>query len=421
MKCLSQDSIIAIIGALIADELATLRPSDEQLWKGRQSHPDTMITTRSRARGESNEIEVDSFEWISIASRVVEFFQLDSSGVEDYLLRVSSLAQWAEVVTASRTQGSRDITFSTSGSTGKAKKCVQRWDNLVLEAEYFAHYFANIDAPVTRLISAVPPHHIYGFIFSVLLPEVLNVPVMRGLKAFSLTQRQALSAGDLIVGFPSWYQQLAQAQTEFAEGVNAVCSSGPVAGEVLQRLQQHGLAEVIEVYGSSETSGLGVRRERGGWYKLLPRWQKKDAEHLTDIAMQAAVALPDEVDWLDESHFRPLARIDHAVQVNGYNVYPKRIAAVIAEHRLVKTARVRLHEHDGGTSLKALMVPSQDARLMPVDEIIAQVREALMNQLARIEVPRTFTVASHVPLNDMGKETDWDPNADLIGYSVNEG
>ena len=67
------------------------------------------------------------------------------------------------------------------------------------------------------------------------------------------------------------------------------------------------------------------------------------------------------------------------------------------------------------------MVPSQDARLMPVDEIIAQVREALMNQLARIEVPRTFTVASHVPLNDMGKETDWDPNADLIGYSVNEG
>ena len=94
------------------------------------------------------------------------------------------------------------------------------------------------------------------------------MPVMRGLKAFSLTQRQVLSAGDLIVGFPGWYQQLAQAQTEFAEGVNAVCSSGPVTGEVLQRLQQHGLAEVIEVYGEEryhrKIAGRIVQAAKGG-------------------------------------------------------------------------------------------------------------------------------------------------------------
>ena len=55
MSTLSQASIIAIIGALTADELAKIRKKDSQLWKGRQWKSDTIITTASRAQGNDNE------------------------------------------------------------------------------------------------------------------------------------------------------------------------------------------------------------------------------------------------------------------------------------------------------------------------------------------------------------------------------
>lgn len=414
MSTLSNNSIIAIIGALVADELAKIRKTDGQLWKGRQWQSDTVITTAARAQGNDNEVKVDSFEWMSVASRVVDFFQLDSSGLEDYLLRVSSLGEWAEVVATSRDKGSSDITFSTSGSTGQPKKCEQQWQTLWQEAEFFADYMKQQGVELKRVVSAVPPHHIYGFIFSILLPEVLGVPVVRGLRAFSMTQSQRLTNGDLLVGFPSWYQQLADANVGFPHDAHAVCSSGPVDSDVLQRLHQQGLSKILEVYGSSETSGLGVRVLRSGWYELLPRWQRHDLEHVVDVASRKAMTLPDDIEWFDERHFKPLARKDNAVQVNGYNVYPQRIASVIAEHPSVKDARVRLLDEDNRSGLKALIIAQPQALAMPNEALIAQIQSWLAEKLDDAEMPRKFTVASDVPVNDMGKELDWDIQADLM-------
>lgn len=411
---LSSTSLIAIIGALAADELAKIRKSDPQLWKARQWSSDTVITTAARAKGGDREIQVDSFEWMSIVSRVVNFFQIESSGLEDYLLRVSSLGEWADVVATSREKGSQDIRFSSSGSTGQPHKYEQRWCDLLNEASFFAEYLKQHSMAVTRVISAVPPQHIYGFIFSIVLPEVLQVPVIRGLKAFTLAQSQRLRNGDLLVGFPTWYQQLVQTNTAFPQGAFAVCSSGPVAANVLQRLHQQGVKTIVEVYGSTETSGIGVRQQRDDWYQLLPRWQRHDEHHLTDGYRNQTVALPDHIEWLDADHFKPLARRDEALQVNGYNVYPQRIAAIIAEHPNVRTARVRLLHADDSRGLKALIVTAESARDMPPEAVVAQVASWLAPKLEDAEMPRKFSVANKIPLNDMGKEIDWDLQADLM-------
>lgn len=411
---LSSSSLIAIIGALAADELAKIRKTDPQLWKARQWKFDTVITTAARAQGKESEVQVDSFEWMSIASRVVDFFQIDSSGLEDYLLRVSSLGEWADVVATSREQGSPDIRFSSSGSTGQPRKHEQRWSDLLNEARFFADYLTQHSMDVKRVVSAVPPHHIYGFIFSILLPEILDVPVVRGLKAFTLTQGQRLKNGDLLVGFPTWYQQLMQSNVAFPQGAFAVCSSGPIAATVLQRLQQQGLSTILEVYGSTETSGVGVRQQRDGGYQLLPRWQRHDEGHLTDVQRKQTLAMPDHVEWLDAEHFKPLNRKDDAVQVNGYNVYPQRIAAVIAEHPNVKTARVRLLSDHDSSGLKALLVAEESARDISSEALIAKVASWLATKLDDAEMPRKFFVASNIPVNDMGKEIDWDLQADLM-------
>ncbi|MGM0524684.1 MAG: AMP-binding protein [Pseudomonadota bacterium] len=411
---LSQTSIVSLIGALAADELTRIRKQDKQLWKGRQWLPDTVITTAGKVKGDDDEVVVDSFEWMSIASRVVDFFQVESSGLEDYLLRVARLGDWADVVATSRSKASSNITFSTSGSTGQPQRHQQQWSNLVAEAQFFADYLKQNEIQPQRVIGVVPPHHIYGFIFSVLLPEYLQVPVVRGLKAFSLVQGQRLKNHDLVVGFPSWYEQLAQQAIGFPQRASAVCSGGPVAQQALTALQKKGLDTIVEVYGSTETSGIGVRTERGGLYQLLPSWQRLSIEELTRVDADETAALPDLLEWHDERHFRPVARHDHAVQVNGINVYPRKIAEVIAEHPAIETARVRVLANDDSSGLKALLIPNSALSDKPEAEIIAKLQDWLRDKLESHEIPKQFSVAKQVPTNDMGKELDWDLQPDLM-------
>ncbi|RUO77845.1 AMP-binding protein [Idiomarina seosinensis] len=411
---LSQTSIVSLIGALAADELTRIRKQDNQLWKGRQWLPDTVITTAGKAKGDDDEVVVDSFEWMSIASRVVDFFQIESSGLEDYLLRVARLGDWADVVATSRSKASSNISFSTSGSTGQPQRHQQQWSHLVAEAQFFAEYLKQNQIQPQRVIGVVPPHHIYGFIFSVLLPELLDVSVVRGLKAFSQVQGQRLQNDDLIVGFPSWYEQLAQQPIGFPERASAVCSGGPVEQQALTTLQKKGLDTVVEVYGSTETSGIGVRTERQGLYQLLPSWQRLSIKQLARLGTDETVALPDSLEWHDQRHFRPLARHDQAVQVNGINVYPRRIAEVIVAHPGIKTARVRTLASNDSSGLKALLVPTSTLSDQTDEMLITKLQEWLRDKLESHEIPKQFRVASQVPTNDMGKEIDWDLQPDLM-------
>ncbi|WP_404399493.1 AMP-binding protein [Idiomarina seosinensis] len=411
MPALTAPSIVSVIGALIADELNRLPNQsaqyDPHYLTGRQWSADTIITTENKARGQGDEIILDSFDWMSVAGRVVEFFQLHSSGLEDYLLRASTLGEWAEVIMASREQASQDIRFSSSGSTGKPKKLTHSFTALVSEAEFFAELIQQQGLHPKRFISVVPAHHIYGFIFSILLPQQLGVKVVRGLRAFTLTQGQQLQPYDAVIGFPGWYQQLAQRRVTFPEHTFAINSAGPASQNVLETLQNQGLEAVLEVYGSSETAGLGYRMQRNGWYQLLPRWQRYTEQQLLDTDSNQHVALPDKVEWRDESCFKPLKRVDQAVQVNGHNVYPLRVARIIEQHPQIKSARVRLLS-DSDQGLKALLVLEQGSEPKLTEPLLAELPGWLSVKLQSYEIPKRFSVADQVPVNEIGKEQDWD-------------
>ncbi|MGM0480536.1 MAG: AMP-binding protein [Pseudomonadota bacterium] len=411
MPSLTSSSIVSVIGAIIADELNRKQTDSgrhqRQYLQGRQWSGNTIITTDNKVRGQGDEVVVDSFEWMSIAGRVVEFFQIASSGLEDYLLRSVTLDEWAQVVLTSRDQASKDITFSSSGTTGQPQKQTHSWDSLLAEVEFFAGLLQQHQLHPERFISVVPAHHIYGFIFSVLLPERLDTEVVRGLKAFTVSQAQQLQDHDAIIAFPGWYQQLAERGVNFPVTAFAVNSSGPASQAVLQTLQQRGLAAVLEVYGSSETSGLGYRLQRNGWYRLLPRWQRHDEQQLLDTDSNQYISLPDIVAWCDEFLFRPLKRADQAVQVNGVNVYPARIAALIEQHPQVKAARVRLLS-DSDYGLKALLIVNEACKESEKERLLIDLPGWLSDKLQPHEIPKNFTIADQVPTNEMGKEQDWE-------------
>lgn len=417
---LSKRAITTVICALVQDELDQLRAQAPRSDINYVVNEQSVLELESRSSESLHAIPIDSFEWMAIATRIVNYFSLDSSGLEDYLLRKNKLSDWAEVVVKSRELASTDLRLSTSGSTGKPKVVTHDYEALVAEVHFFIDYFAQLTITPKRIVSVVPPHHIYGFLFSVLLPDLLDIPVIRGMAAHARAQ-QGLHEHDVLVAFPSFLNQLVKRTIGFAPQVTVLTSTGPCPQDTLEALTAEGAHQVIEIYGSTDTGGIGVRHVPGDPFELLPRWRRADSSeqaadpvqssettlnHIIDIRTEQLTLVPDYLAWqpkYGERHFLPRGRTDQAISIHGINVFPQRVAETLTQHASVQTARVRLLPD--GSGLKALIVPEPslktDATLIPELKAIAR------QQLSALEQPKHYQMADSIPTNSYGKETDW--------------
>ena len=155
--------------------------------------------------------------------------------------------------------------------------------------------------------------------------------------------------------------------------IMGVSATGPcpawVINGLLEKCESDGalFAAMREIYGSTETNGLGIREGGAEWYSLYAHWatitlpngQKGLQRMQGGASLGCPMPLPDVVSWhpTEDRMFRPERRTDKAVQVGGINVYPERVAACIREHPLVRECVVRLMRPDEGSRLKAFIVP----------------------------------------------------------------
>lgn len=386
-----------------------MRPAESEQWKRRQWHEDDRLIAKhqsSKANGE-DDVAVDSLERLALAGRVVQFFHMGDSGVEDYLLRRHSLSEWADIVLKSQDLHSRNLTVSTSGTTGQPKACEHSWNRLVEEVNEFVRIFNNeYDIAPNRVVALVPSHHIYGFLFTVLLPHIVDVPVLRGFKAYSHVRNGGLRAGDIVVGFPELLTQLATEIPPLPPGVLFISSAGYCPPKTLHQLYAMGAARAVEIYGSSETAGIGYRCEPEKNYRLLPRWRSTSShsQQLIEKQSEAVYEIPDKAEWETANEFKIGERIDKAISIRGTNVFPARVAESIRQHPAVVDVNVRPMKADEGTGLKAFIVLHST-----VEETLTEqsIKNWLAERLVAAEIPEHISFGEQLPLNSMGKLRDW--------------
>lgn len=401
--------VVTVIGDIIADELARMRPAESEYWKRRQWHEDDALIARHKSTKDSSEgeVSVDSLERLALAGRVVQFFHMADSGVEDYLLRRNSLAEWANIVLKSRQVHTQNLTVTTSGSTGQPKACEHSWSTLVEEVREFIRIFDHdYELSPARVVALVPSHHIYGFLFTILLPHLVDAPVLRGFKAYSHVRNGGLRAGDIVVGFPELLTQLSSEMPPLPPGVLFISSAGPCPANTIHQLYASGAARAVEIYGSSETAGMAYRSKPEGNYRLLPRWRKgtENGQQLIDRQTKVIYEIPDKTQWLTDSEFQITGRVDSAVSIRGTNVFPAHIAECLRQHPAVADATVRPMRSDEGYGLKAFIV-LQDS----ISEAITEqsVQAWLSDNLRPAEIPERISFGSQLPINSMGKAQDW--------------
>lgn len=399
------DLLARFMDDLVASEIAVLRP---QL-----GGPGSGGTSLQRPLPDRLDLaaryHLDSLELVQLATRISVALDLGASGIDDYLLARRTLADWREIAAAGLDRASERMTFLTSGSTGRARPCPHLLADLSGEIEALLPVLDG----AARIVTLVPAHHIYGFLFSILLPSRLAVEVLDGRDMAGTGLLRRLRPGDLVVGFPDRYASLVNAGSP-PHGVTALTSTAPCPAGLQDALEAVGWSGVVEIYGSSETGGLGVRTGGHEPFALIAPWRPADGVPPGDVAgrdlggsdmLQRAgrppIQAPDRLEWTGPRHFRPAGRLDGAVQVMGMNVFPERVRAVLRSHPAVEDAAVRLTRSGGAARLKAFVV----SKGAPLDgEGLAHWAET---RLSPPERPRHWRFGQALPTGPMGKPADW--------------
>jgi 4-coumarate--CoA ligase (photoactive yellow protein activation family) len=319
--------------------------------------------------------------------------------------------------------GFGELRFSTSGSTGLPVLWPFTPADIREETRSLQPFFADR----TRVVSVMPRHHVFGFVFALMLPKALGIPSLQLPPMPTAHFFRELRGGDLLLAFPVFWQALLKIRASengpvFPADLRGVTSSAPCPPEVAQALlgPANGtpagcLAQLTEIYGATEFGAVGIRQSCRQPYALLPHWQRVPlfdgegafSEWGIKRASGKAMPLPDTVRWTEDRSFTPAGRKDRAVQVGGRNVFPGKVAELLQRHPEVRECAVRLMRPEEGVRLKAFVAPRSAGDARSRARLAKEIRTWLAQRLSPAETPKSVLVGEELPRTASGKPADW--------------
>jgi long-chain acyl-CoA synthetase len=395
-------TLLRLTSALVADELGsqqkrTVLPHESMAWHAGLSMDEAGLGMDSLAR-------------LDLGARLNQYFHLHEVGIEDYLLMEATLGGWVRIIERSLHEKFERLTFQTSGTSGAAKLCTHSVAGLIEEV----HELAELTSGATRIFSLVPPHHIYGLLFTVLLPPVLRAPLIDARHYAPGHLMREAGPTDVVIGTPFLWSVLAKAVPSFAGAPHAVTSTAPMPPELALELRAKGLSSLTEIYGSSETAGIGWRQQAAQPFRLFRHWRRDPASDTISRAdaatgLPAKFDIPDKVEWHGDDQLTPVGRRDGAVQVGGTNVFPADVETRLRQHERVADCAVRLDTRNTAAQrLKAFIVLRETAgKTMDQDAVRAALMSHMAQNLPPAARPASLTFGAALPRNTMGKLSDW--------------
>ena len=230
---------------LMAAEFARMRPGAPPL----RLHDDADLGT-------------DSLEQLRLAMAVSTTLRLGPERLQEMRRFPDWIAECRRVVESP----DPGLAFKTSGSSGEPRFVSQPFAALAQEADALAAVLGG----ATRVVAVVPSHHIYGFLFTILLPQKLGLPVLDARVHAPNTLTALLREGDVVVAFPTFWQAAAELGVCWPGGVVGTTSGAPCPRHIGPALRAQNLSRLVEIYGSTETGGVGWRDDAEKPFRLAP-------------------------------------------------------------------------------------------------------------------------------------------------------
>lgn len=295
----------------------------------------------------------------------------------------------------------------TSGSTAAHRRVDKRAAALVGEAAVLVQAFGI--AADDRVIAGVPPHHLYGLLFGVLVPLVARASIVTEapLHAEAVAAAVARHEATVLVSTPAQLRAFDLLAPGALDPLRHVVSSGaPLPVDVAAMMRERFGRPVTEVLGSTETGGIAGRIHRAD---DLP-WQPLPGVQVTAAAdgrmlLDSPFLPPDAPHpWPADDRiaivangFVHLGRLDDVVKIAG-----RRVALTDVERRV--------RAIDGVRDAAVIAMPALDGRGDTLAVVVAApglAPEAIRGELARwfdaVVVPRRISCVDALPREATGK------------------
>ncbi len=308
------------------------------------------------------------------------------------------------------------IFLFTSGSTGKPKAVPQRMkefeeDNAFIISKW-AGEFTN-----RKLITTVSQHHIYGFLFGISLPFTLGCPFRRNRVEFPEEFEKLTDVSYVIIATPAFLKRTVEVEDKLnMKDVWIFTSGGAVSPELAVQTEKVFGFCPLEVYGSTETSGIAYRQQNKD--KLV--WTPFDNAKIwlgddgclriisPYIKNPEGFATADLAEIFEDGRFLLKGRSDSIVKIEEKRISMTEVENRLLETGLVEDVKVVALSNDVRQYLAAAVVLNAKGREQFKDAekfmINRWFHDFLMKYFENVVIPKKWRFMDKLPVDVQGKK-----------------
>ncbi len=298
----------------------------------------------------------------------------------------------------------------TGGSTGMPQIWSKTAVNIFGEGFFLARRYEVTERDC--ILATIPPYHIYGLLFSVIVPLVASATVVNETPSFpnEIVRVARDSQVTILASVPVHYRVLRDKKINLRLAFSSAGMLDREDNEIFCRRNRLG---VIEVYGSTETGGIATRnRSRGeDFFTPFPTIDWKIAgDRLAVHSPYVSPELPvdtggfytagDLVEARGTGQFCLQGRADTVTKVGGKRVYLDEIGLLIKKQLGVRDCVVMALPDAGGREHRIGALIEGDT----VD--IKMIQKGLAHSLEPYALPRRIKQVARIPITKNGKY-DW--------------
>lgn len=298
----------------------------------------------------------------------------------------------------------------TGGSTGSPQIWLKTSENIFSEGFYLASRY-KITAQ-DCILATIPPYHIYGLLFSIVLPLVSSAAVVDEVPSFpgEITRAARENKVTILASVPAHYRALCDKKISLRLAVSSAGMLDVKDNDAFSRLNK---TSIEEIYGSTETGGIATRNRFLGekYFTPFPTIDWKIKHHR--LAVRSPYISPDlpvdtegfftandRVDAEEKGSFSLQGRTDAVTKVGGKRVDLEEISALIKAESGVDDCVILALPETGGREHR-IGVLIQGDTIEP-----KMIKTALIDALEPYAMPRHIKIVDQIPVNKNGKY-DW--------------
>ena len=320
---------------------------------------------------------------------------------------------------ASEEESRRVTEFLTSGSTGVPKRIVKTEASLEADAACLARTFSAWLKARPTVVSTVQPHHMYGQLWRIRMPQAAGCPVDPAmvLSPDELLARVVRCPSVLFVTTPSFLEKLVDDPIVRAlpRRFAGVVTSGSLLRQPLSaRVEALMGVSPIEIFGSTETGSVAWRQQRDG-----AAWRVFDGVEIaaepdgrlrvdSPFCVTRPFVMSDGVTLLSPRSFLLEGRRDRCVKILERMVALPQVEAALQTHPYIDSA----HAVASDTAVPRIWVLATltDAgkaalKASTYHDVIRTLSLAMGESLPPQAVFRRIRFVSSLPYNPQGKLT----------------